>query len=177
MTTPLNNQTSEATLYCANHPTVETLLRCNRCDKPICIKCATRTPVGYRCKECINQQQNVYFNAVGLDNPIAFVVALIVTLIATPIVARILGFGGFFGFIIAMMAGSGAGGILSQIIRWAVGKRRGRYLGYFALGGVVLGILGGSVISWLLTGFFPLFSLPMLIFAFLAVTTAYQLLK
>ncbi|MEN6392186.1 MAG: B-box zinc finger protein, partial [Anaerolineaceae bacterium] len=28
------------TLYCTNHPQTETSLRCNRCDKPICTKCA-----------------------------------------------------------------------------------------------------------------------------------------
>ena len=35
-------------LTCANHPDRETLLRCNKCGKPICISCAVRTPVGYR---------------------------------------------------------------------------------------------------------------------------------
>ena len=34
------------TLYCANHPTIATSLRCNRCNKPICHKCAVLTPVG-----------------------------------------------------------------------------------------------------------------------------------
>ena len=38
-----------APTYCANHPTVETTLRCNKCGKPICAKCAIRTPTGYRC--------------------------------------------------------------------------------------------------------------------------------
>ena len=38
-----------APTYCANHPGVETSLRCNKCGKPICAKCAVRTPTGYRC--------------------------------------------------------------------------------------------------------------------------------
>ena len=47
-------------MYCANHPTVETTLRCNRCEKPICAKCAVLTPTGYRCKECIKEQQKIF---------------------------------------------------------------------------------------------------------------------
>ena len=43
----------DETVYCSYHPNVETGLRCNKCGKPICVKCARRTPVGYRCPDCI----------------------------------------------------------------------------------------------------------------------------
>jgi hypothetical protein len=162
-------------MYCANHPNVETLLRCNKCGKPICIKCAVQTPVGYRCKECVRQQQNVYFNAESWDYPIAFVVSLLVTLVATPLVFQLLGRMGFLGIFIALFIGASAGGILAQIIRWAIGRRRGRYLQYIALAGILLGVLLGSAISFLLFGGFSL--LPVLVFAFLAITTAYQMLR
>ena len=62
-------------MYCANHPETETYLRCNKCEKPICLKCAVLTEVGYRCKECIREQQNVFYNAMTYDNWIAFGVA------------------------------------------------------------------------------------------------------
>jgi hypothetical protein len=39
-------------LYCANHPNVQTNLRCSRCGKPICARCRVPTPVGYRCYDC-----------------------------------------------------------------------------------------------------------------------------
>ena len=42
------------TLYCANHPNVPTVLRCARCEKPICARCRISTPVGYRCLQCAN---------------------------------------------------------------------------------------------------------------------------
>lgn len=164
-------------LYCANHPNVETLLRCNKCGKPICMKCAQQTPVGYRCKECVRNQQNVYYNAQSWDNPIALIVSLLVTVIATPLVGTFLGIFGLWGMILALMIGSGAGGLLAQIIRWAVGRRRGRYLRYFALAGIVLGVVLGSLITLVLFQRFPLFSPGVLIFAFLAITTAYQILK
>jgi len=169
--------TTEATLYCANHPNVETLLRCNKCDKPICMKCAVRTSVGFRCRECINAQQAIYYNAESFDNPIAFAVGLLTALFATPIVGFVLRFSGFFGIILAFVIGSAAGGILAQIIRWAVGRRRGRYLRFFAIAGVVLGVLGGSVLAPIFGLSFPLFNIPVLIFTFLAAGTAYQILR
>ena len=51
------------TRTCANHPNRETMLRCNKCEKPICLQCAVLTEVGYRCKECVRGQQALYFNA------------------------------------------------------------------------------------------------------------------
>lgn len=173
-----NAQTmEEGKLFCANHPTVETLLRCNKCGKPICMKCAVRTDVGFRCRECIRSQQNIYYNAESLDNPIALIVSFIVTLVATPIAGRLLGIFGLLGILLALVVGSGAGGLLAQIIRWAVGRRRGRYMRYFALAGIILGVLAGSVLAAFLGVGFPLFSPPLLVFAFLAVTTAYQILR
>ena len=127
-------------LTCANHPDRETLLRCNKCGNPICISCAVRTPVGYRCSDCIREQQNVYFTALGRDNIVALAVAFIITLISAPIIGFLLGsIGFFFAFIIAFITGSGAGTLLAYIIRRAVGNRRGRKLPHFALAGILLG--------------------------------------
>jgi hypothetical protein len=43
---------SEPVLRCARHPSVETVLRCGRCETPICPKCLVATPVGARCPTC-----------------------------------------------------------------------------------------------------------------------------
>ncbi len=48
--------------HCYRHPDVETGLRCNRCNKPICPQCAQRTPVGFRCAECIAELENRYYS-------------------------------------------------------------------------------------------------------------------
>lgn len=165
------------TLFCANHPNTETLLRCNKCGKPICMKCARQTPVGYRCSECIHQQQNVYFNALGSDNFIALVVGFVVSAIAAPIAGMLLGGFGFFGLIIAFVAGSGAGSLLAQIIRRAVGRRRGRQLPLFALIGIISGVLFGSVAFLFITGYFPLFDITTLLFTGLAIAAAYPQLR
>lgn len=38
--------------FCYRHPREATNLRCGRCDKPICVKCAVIGPNGVRCREC-----------------------------------------------------------------------------------------------------------------------------
>ena len=40
------------TLRCARHPNTETVLRCGRCETPICPRCMIGTPVGARCPTC-----------------------------------------------------------------------------------------------------------------------------
>jgi len=175
-TAPTPPATQEpAALYCANHPGVETLLRCNRCGKPICLRCAQLTDVGYRCKECIRGVQAAYFNAAPLDNLIAFGVALVVTAVAAPVASLVLQMG-FWGLILAFMLGGAAGSVLAQIIRASIGRRRGRYLPYFALGGIILGVLVGGFAGLLFLSVWPL-HLAMLIFTVLAAISAYQILR
>jgi hypothetical protein len=176
LTAPVKSANEPEVLYCANHPGIETLLRCNRCNKPICTKCAVLTDVGYRCKECIRGVQASYFNAIPTDNLIGFGVALVVAAIASPIAGFIFAFVPlFFGVIIAFAIGSGAGGALAQIIRASVGRRRGRYLRYFTLAGIILGVLLGGFVG-LLFGI-PVFSLTTLVFTVLSTITAYQILR
>ena len=124
---------SEATLYCANHPSVATTLRCNRCEKPICSKCAVLTPVGYRCRECVRGQQAIFETTKTLDYP----VAAIVSAIGTALAASLLGIVGIWGFLIAPVVGGG----LAEVVRWAVRRRRSRYLGRWAVVGGALGLL------------------------------------
>lgn len=182
MSAPINAPTRQTAndppiMHCANHPDVETLLRCNRCDKPICVKCAVQTPVGYRCKECVREQQKKYFNAVTGDNLIALGVALGVTLVATPFVSLVLSLSWWFSLIIAFLAGSAAGSALAQIIRRAVGRRRGEYLRWFALAGIIIGFLLGSVVTLIVFGRFPALSLPMLLFLGLALASMMPFLR
>ena len=161
-------------LTCANHPDRETLLRCNKCGKPICISCAVRTPVGYRCNQCVREQQNIYFNALGRDNIVALAVGFVLTLIVAPIIGFLLGSIGFFGFFIAFIIGSGAGTLVARIIRRAVGNRRGRNLPHMAITGIILGVA-----PW---AFLFLFSggrafLMLLLFAGLTIASAFPQLR
>jgi membrane associated rhomboid family serine protease len=38
---------------CYRHPTRETYIRCNRCDRPICPECMVSAAVGFQCPECV----------------------------------------------------------------------------------------------------------------------------
>ena len=52
----MNVASEQPVMFCAEHPSVETVLRCSRCEKPICPKCLVFTPVGARCRECARVQ-------------------------------------------------------------------------------------------------------------------------
>ncbi len=129
-------------LYCANHPSVETVLRCNRCGKPICTRCAVQTPVGYRCKQCVGQQQAVYFTGGVADYAIGGVLALVLGGIASYIVTVI---GAWF---IALILGPTMGIGIAELVRLAVRRRRSQYLWLSVATGIVVGSLPALVISF-----------------------------
>src|SRR4051794_6335365 len=52
MSAAASEDLSSGTFRCARHPGVETVLRCGRCETPICPKCLISTPVGARCPTC-----------------------------------------------------------------------------------------------------------------------------
>jgi len=109
------NDNSYPTLYCANHPQRPTLLRCNRCEKPICSDCAVKTPVGYRCKECVRGQQKVYDTAKKWDYPVAFLVAAIIAFLGSFTTAI-----GFFTIFLTPIIGV----LAAEAVRWATRRRR-----------------------------------------------------
>jgi len=124
---------TEAQLVCATHPAVATQLRCNRCGKAICSKCAVRTPVGYRCRECVREQQQVFETASTIDYPIAFVISAGAGFAAT----WLLTFLGIFGLFIAPAVGVG----VAEVVRRAVRGHRARHLPTAAAAGAAVGAL------------------------------------
>jgi hypothetical protein len=52
MTRPAMVEDETPMLRCARHPGTETVLRCGRCETPICPRCMVETPVGARCPTC-----------------------------------------------------------------------------------------------------------------------------
>jgi len=124
-------------LYCANHPQTETMLRCNRCEKPICGKCAVLTDTGYRCKECVRGQQKVFETAEVIDYPIAFVVAAVLSFIGGLIAPKM----SFFVILLAPIAGT----IVAEAVRFSIRKRRSQNLFLTAAGGALIGSLPGLI--------------------------------
>lgn len=128
-------------LYCANHPKVETMLRCNRCGKPICSRCAVGTPVGYRCKQCLGQQQAVFYTGGAVDYVIGAAIALVLGGIAAYLMSLL----GVWFF--ALILGPTLGVAIAEVVRFAVRRRRSRYLWLVVAGGMVVGALPALVVG------------------------------
>ncbi|RLC92274.1 MAG: hypothetical protein DRI77_13065 [Chloroflexi bacterium] len=136
-------------LYCVNHPKVETYLRCNKCGRPICTKCAVRTPVGYRCRDCINAQQQVFYTDFSTTHYlIAAAVALPLSLVAGWLIPSL----GWYAIILGPLAGGG----IANLAHRAIGRRRGEYTWLIVCGCIVVGTLPHALFSFL-----ALFSLPL----------------
>jgi tetratricopeptide (TPR) repeat protein len=157
----------DGVLYCANHSSVETMLRCNRCSKPICTRCAVQTPVGYRCKECVGQQQAVYFTGGAVDYVIGGAIALVLGGVASYLMTLL---GAWF---IALILGPAIGIGIAEVVRLAVRRRRSRYLWLVVGGAIVV-----SALPVLLIALSSLWSLVALgLFLLLAVGAAIARLR
>lgn len=135
-------------LYCANHPDRETMLRCNRCSKPICPECAVQTPVGYRCRECVRGQQDKFYTASTSNQALAYGAAFacgIVLAVGAVLLGRLLG--GFFGWIVAFLAGPAVGGALAEVIWQAAGRKRSRNFDAIATALVLVPAIPGVLLS------------------------------
>jgi hypothetical protein len=118
---------------CYNHPKRLTTLRCNRCGRPICAQCVVRTPVGYRCKTCVREQQKIFETARWYDYPAVFCATGIIAGVG----ALIAGYFGFWGVLVAIVAGF----IAERAAHWAARYRRGRFLWLAAVGGAIAATL------------------------------------
>lgn len=140
--------------YCANHPKRETSLRCNRCDKYICSSCAVRTPTGYRCKECVREQQKVFDTATLRDYLIVFFLGGLLSFLgglATLLVTSII-----WGFVIIFLAPP-AGVFIGNILRSIIRGRHSRALNWTLVAAMILGgmpLMLGLGLSGLLVALF-----------------------
>jgi len=120
-------------LYCYVHPNQETMLRCNKCNRPICGECATLTPTGYRCKECIRGQQKRFENAQSLDYMLGLIVAGALSL-AGSFIPTILS---FFTIFVAPVIGV----IIVAVVQRMIKNRRSQSLFIIVAGAAALGSL------------------------------------
>jgi hypothetical protein len=129
---------------CANHPSVETLVSCANCGKPICPDCMVQSPVGIKCASCARMPRSARvrlkpdraLRAVGAAVAVAVVVGVgLASLAATPF--------GFFGFLIAYGVGRGAG----ELVLRASGRFRGTTTGVIAAAGALGAYLSPFVLA------------------------------
>jgi hypothetical protein len=123
---------------CAFHPKRETQLRCNRCDKPICIQCATHTPTGYRCPECIKSQQKVFITTKWFDHLIAASITGVIALLGSL-------FGSYLGYVTIFIA-MGAGYLTVLLTKKAIKNRRSPLLKYVMSGTALLASMAPAII-------------------------------
>ena len=133
-------ESTTETLYCYVHPTRETALRCNNCNRPICAACAVRTPIGYRCRECVKGQQKVFDTSEWYDYITGFIVAALLSTVASFLVTFIGGIG-FFGWFLIAAGAPTAGVAIAESVRLITRKRRSRPLFMTVAAGVILGAL------------------------------------
>ncbi len=159
---------------CFYHPGVQTQLQCNRCSKPICTRCAVKTPVGYRCKECVKEQQDIFFSALWYDYALAAVVTLPLAALGYFLVSGI----GFMVIFVAPFVGM----IIAEAVRLATRRRRGRWMPMVVALCVAAGSLPG-IGYWLITWLGGQFGLPLWdllwqgVYLVLAISSAYYRVK
>ncbi len=125
---------------CANHPNVETHLRCSRCGKPICPRCVIQTPVGGRCRECANLKKPPMFQVSPRLYAIAAVYGLSVAVVGGLIWAQM---GSFFGLssLLLLLLGYLVGEAVSRGAKGKISRGLMVMAGGFTLLGIVVGRL------------------------------------
>jgi hypothetical protein len=118
---------TNTTLYCANHPGVETSLRCNRCNKPICAKCAIKSPIGYRCPECVKSQLKIFDTAVWSDYLLGGITAAFLSVVASVLISLV-GSIGFIGWFLVIAGAPTAGIVIAEGVRYIIKHHRSRAL-------------------------------------------------
>jgi hypothetical protein len=165
ITESINSNSS--TIFCYYHPTVETGLRCKRCEKPICSKCAISTPTGYICKQCEHSQQKIFDTAITTDYFVAFIISALISGIGSLIVNKL----GFFVILLAPIVGV----IIAEVVRAGVRKRRSNTLFKVALLGSIVGGIPALLFVLLLANLWSILIIS--VYLVLVSITLYQRLK
>ncbi|MGQ9876194.1 MAG: hypothetical protein ACUVSL_13175 [Chloroflexus sp.] len=161
------------TLFCYRHPQRETGLRCISCSRPICPECARATPVGQICPDCARERMPVNYQVGPTQILIAGIVALLYGVIVTFVAGVVIGWAGFFGFIVAFLLGPMTGNALARLIDWSTGRKRGRLLMIVVSIAYACGSLPYIGLIILLGGF----PLVLLFYSIIVVTTALAWLR
>lgn len=136
----MSTSAPEDTLHCARHPGTETVLRCGRCDTPICPRCLVSTPVGARCPTCARVKR---FTVLALIRPRELMRAVLFGLGVAVIGTIVLGYIPFLGLIGFALMGFGVG----EAVAIGVNRKRARELGPVAVACVFIGYELGTIIA------------------------------
>jgi uncharacterized membrane protein YhaH (DUF805 family) len=99
------------------------------------------TPTGYRCKECVKEQQKIFETTVWYDYPIIFIVVAFLSYLGSLLGAWISVRFGFYIIILALFLAPAIGGVIAEIARRATGRRRSKRLFLLAVIAAVVGCI------------------------------------
>jgi hypothetical protein len=125
----------DAPFHCHRHPDRETRVRCGRCDRPICSRCAMQGPVGFRCRECGSLAFDPLTSLTRSQMLVGFAASTALAAIAGFFASYV----GFFGIIISFFAGTLTAAAVTRLI----GDKHGRLMLSVVLGGILVGTLAG----------------------------------
>lgn len=142
-------------MECTFHPQTETLLRCSKCERPICGKCAITTPVGARCPDCARVQRLPTYSLPSPQLATAIVVALGAGIVLGVLFGTIENFlpAGFLRHIYVALAFVAAGHLMGEAVSRASNRKRATPLQLLAVFGYGLSVItfslaaGGLVIG------------------------------
>lgn len=137
----------------------ETLLRCGRCEQPICPDCTVMGPVGARCRECASLRSSHMFQIDSGKLTTAAGIGLAVALVGGYLVALASAAGGFIQFWMAVAMGAAVG----ETVRRLSGRKRGFTMEVAAGLCAGLGAAGGLAL-WLALHRVPLLLMPASLF-------------
>jgi len=99
--------------YCERHPSRETSLRCGKCERYICPRCAIQTPVGYRCAECAQIKRLPQYQVGGTLLLRSVAAGLGVSVIAWFLVSYAV----FLRFFLSFLVGAAIGEVMTRLSR------------------------------------------------------------
>ncbi len=153
-------------VFCLRHRDRETVLRCGRCNDPICPECMVQAAVGHICPSCVTWERNPVAQVAGSRLVTAIGAGLgagLLLAIAISVLSAF--FGGFFGLIMWAVAGF----LIGQAVHIAANRSRARTLRYVAG--------GAAAFSWAVAAIFigVSFTFIWLVFAVIQVAIAITL--
>lgn len=129
------DETTVDAFHCARHPNTETLLRCGRCETPICPRCAVFTDVGARCPTCAPSRKLPQLE-IG---PVWLLRAAGAAAVAGAVIGGLWGalLPGGFGFFMLFL-GIGIGYAVAEAVAFATNRKLGPAMQGIAAAGVVV---------------------------------------
>jgi hypothetical protein len=138
------------TTYCETHPDIESELRCGRCERLICPRCLVYTPGGVRCRDCAQLRRPVMYE-LGTEHYLRGTLASIVVGVAIGLVGGLLlppnSRIAFFGLLLGVFAGMGAGSLIAEAITRATRGKRGLSVQWMAINGLLIAGVVRLVVS------------------------------